>query len=294
VLYVYEREEGWQLEIFCQFASYLERLGFPTRIKAVRAFRIKTRSLWGSKTPLHHAVAILQDTRGGCFRVLDLHDWTTPFDVEYEEIVTDPRCKVYLKGQFEDGAFEESPLRKIRPWTYFEADSLGVQSRVESLRRRSRSIDRLYFKGTMTIPERRPVLADLRRRGIMNVDDELLDLPAYLEEASRYRVMLGLPGMAKLSHREIEGFGIGTPVLMPKVKIRLHDPLIPDYHYVSVQVDADTPHLHHMADRIARRYEEVRHDHAFLASVARNATRWYEANVRFPQSLALTKQLLGI
>src|SRR6185437_13949621 len=118
----------------------------------------------------------------------------------------------------------------------------------------------LYFKGTMTIPERGPVLDHLRRRGVINADDEILDLPEYLEEASRHRVMLGLPGMAKLSHREIEGFGIGTPVLMPKVKIRLHDPLIPDYHYVSVQVDGDTRHLHHMADRIARRYEEVRHD----------------------------------
>jgi hypothetical protein len=293
-LYVYRLEQGWQLEVFRQFAAYLQREGLPTRVRTASGFWLRGPWWRRRRTTLHHAVAVLQHRRSGSFWVLDLHDWSTPFDFDFQAVVADVRCQRYLKGQFEDGIFEQGDLTKIRPWTYFEVDSPVVQARVDALRERPRSLDGLYFKGTMTIPERESILEHLRGHGVLCPDTPHLDLPQYLEEASRYRIMLGLPGMAKLCHREIEGFGIGTPVLMPRLRIRLHEPLVPDVHYIAADVEGDTEDLAHMADRIAARYRQVRDDATLLSFVASNAMRWYDANVRFTRSLPLTRELLGI
>jgi hypothetical protein len=100
--------------------------------------------------------------------------------------------------------------------------------------------------------------------------------------------------MGNICHREIEAFACGVPVLMPRHKNVLHDSLQPNVHYISVDAiePQDSPPA--IGEKIAERYRQVIGDRALLAAVAENAMAWYDANVRFPNSLALTAELLGL
>jgi hypothetical protein len=105
--------------------------------------------------------------------------------------------------------------------------------------------------------------------------------------------MLSLPGMADVCNRDIECFGRGTCVLRPRMRNQFHDVLIPDHHYVSVDVQLSGSDPVEVADRIERRFREIAHDHAFIASVAGHAARWYDDNVRGDVPMKLTARLLG-
>lgn len=81
-----------------------------------------------------------------------------------------------------------------------------------------------------------------------------------MEELCDNKVALALPGCGNICHREIEAFGLSTPVLMPRLKNRLYEDLIPDHHYISVDVDTKSSNANHAADRIEEWFRQVKGD----------------------------------
>ena len=295
-MYLYDEEKGmWEYEIFLALADYLRSRGLKVTVEEVHSFALKHIFLQKSAR-LHHALAVLQHDHSGAFYVLDGSDWVTPFDIDLQDFARDRRCKVILKCQYRPEPYDRYPLTKVKPWTYFETHALQLQPQLAALRAvPKRRGETLFFRGNTSWEGRGPILECLSRRGLVNPDYETwVPYEPYLRELAGYKMVLGLPGMGHLCHREIEAFGVGTPVLMPRLKSVLHDPLIPDHHYMSVDVDTLTDTPEHVAGEIEARFRQVIDDPAYLDFIAGNARRWYEANVRFPNSLALTVRLLGL
>jgi hypothetical protein len=293
-LFVAGREQGWwEYPVFLEFLRHLRGLALCESIERVETFEL--RSLWKRRAvALRHWTAFLQHAASGKFWMLDCSDWVTPFDVNIREIAEDRRCQMILKCQYAPEPYLQGHLRKIRPWTYFEQNASVFQPRIERLRAVQRSADRLFFRGNPEFEGRAAILKELKTSGILSPENLSVPYPAYLDEMARHRIALALPGMGNICHREIECFGAGTPVLMPRLKNTLHDPLIPGFHYISIEADTRVDKAEAVASRILKRYREVSGRPEYLQFVAANAMAWYDANVRFPASLELAVNLMGL
>lgn len=291
-----DRERGdWQRELFEDFALFLSERGLETCLEEVASFELEGECVGPRQFRLKHSTALLQRLDDGRFAALDCHDWVTPFDIEVEDLARDPRCWRILKCQFRRQEYREPPLDKFQPWTYFETHPRQFQGLLDELRQIRGSARELYFRGNTEWERRDLILPELARRGLVIEGwDRWIGYDDYHRESSRHRMVLGLPGMGNVCHREIEAFGAGVPVLMPIHKNELHDPLIPDHHYLGVDVDTllDTPER--IGEAIESRWRATVDDPLLLAEVADNARQWYDRNVRAPRCYELTQRLLEL
>ena len=78
-------------------------------------------------------------------------------------------------------------------------------------------------------------------------------------------------------------FGLGIPTIRPKYVTELSDPLIPNYHYVSIDVefDAKYKYVNHeqISKNIAEKYLEVINNDEYLNYISSNAREWYVKNI---------------
>lgn len=291
---------GWtEAEHYEHLAAHLERRGVALRRGKVGEWRVQVPIFGGllrrSRTwQVEEACAMVVDERDGTYAVLDGGDRVAKNDPKLWPAVADPKCRLYLKAQYRASAYRRGPFRKIRPWVYLEQTPSLLQSRVDTYRAVERTRDGLYFRGKTDHSHRHQILERMAAAGVLSTDPASVSLDEYLEEMSAHRLALSLPGHGNLCHREIEAFAVGTPVLMPVLKNRLHDPLIPDHHYLAVDADLDRDGVDEVAKRLCRRYWEVIDDLPLLEQIRRQALDWYERNCRFPASLELTGRLLGL
>jgi len=282
---------GWQRAVLDHLVEHLRSQGHSLRVQGTSTFELRFPRGKCHPMPLRDSLAILEDDRTGALRGLDFHDWPDPFD--FPELIRDVRLRVVLKCQYREDAFQGARGDVIRPWTYFENDWPLPEPRLEELRRRRRTEPGLHFRGHLW-KEREPVVRLLQRRGVLGPDVEPVPPGDYLEELARRRLILSLPGMGELCHRDVEAFALGSCVLRLQPRNRFHEELRPDHHFVSVpaNIDRDPPEV--VAERIELRYRQVVQNAGYLGFVAHNAQQWYDRNVRWPASMRLTEALLDL
>ena len=198
-----------------------------------------------------------------------------------------------LKCQYKAGDVTGFRARIVRPWTYFDANWPRLQNAQIRLRNCNRTAAQLYFRGQLW-DERKAIVEILQSRKILNSDHTAISQRRYLRELASQRLALSLPGFGDVCHRDVEALAVGTPVLRPKIRNQFHEPLIADFHYVSVDTDTAKDSATMVAARIEERCQEVINRTDYLSEIARNAAAWYDRNIRFPQSMSLTARLLGL
>lgn len=113
----------------------------------------------------------------------------------------------------------------------------------------------------------------------------------YINESIQFKLALcfGVGGgfsCGDFCLRDIELYGLGIPTIRPKFAAQTEDPLIPDYHYISIDCEFDetyrykSPEL--LADNIIKRYKEVINNEDYLEQIANNARKWYIDNISHP------------
>lgn len=130
-----------------------------------------------------------------------------------------------------------------------------------------------------------------------------LEFNQYLQEAFQFRLAFSIGGgggalCGDLCFRDIEMFGLGVPLMRPKLVVENSEPLIPDFHYVAVDAEFDAEYRYdnpeELSRRIATRYREVIDDTEFLEFVKNNAKKWYENNISYPKITYNIIKLLGL
>ncbi len=294
--YLNEEERGvWEWDVFTRLARYLNENHISLETRNASSFVIWKGWLRRERIEIHHNLALLQHLSTRRYWVVDGNDWVTPFGIDIPAFARDPRCVAVLKCQYERGPYAVPPLTKIRPWTYFETWAVEFQQHLDEYRRIPGTRTPLFFRGNVSWGQRQPILELLARRRLVNRDYAgWVSYDAHARELAEHKVGLSLEGMGNVCHREVEAFGLGTPVLMPRLRNDLHEKLIPDHHYISIDVDAREDPPDRIADKIQRRYEEVVGDQPYLDRIAANAMAWYDRNVRMPASLELAARLMGL
>jgi len=125
----------------------------------------------------------------------------------------------------------------------------------------------------------------------------------YLQEASMFQLAFSMGGgggaiCGDLCFRDIEMFGLGIPLMRPKLVVENSEPLIPDFHYVAVDTEFDPEYRYsnpeELSQRIATRYRGVIDDVEFLEFVKNNAKIWYENNISYPKITCNLIELLDL
>jgi hypothetical protein len=280
----------WRKYVLGRLARYLCARGIQVTVADRTSFDVQAGSSAPRAMPIRDSLAILRHDQTGDYFALDFHDWvTTP---ELDRLVGDSRCKLILKAQYRAKVLDLARYEKVRPWTYFDRFWPQYEERMVAERTAPRPADLLYYRGA-DWEGRRPVLDELSRRGVIGADFGIVGFARYFHESASHRVMLSLPGMADVCNRDIECFGRGMCVLRPRMQNQFHDTLIPDHHYVSVDVQMKGTDPIEVADRLERRFREVADDPTFIASIVKHAARWYDDNVRADAPMKLTALLLG-
>lgn len=116
-----------------------------------------------------------------------------------------------------------------------------------------------------------------------NVQKSFLPFKEYIEDLHRQKLCFSING-GEISPRDVEIMGLGNALFRTKLRTtKTHNPLIPNYHYISVEIDGipETDlysYYKELSDRIIDRYDEVKKDEEFIEFVSKNGRKWYEEN----------------
>ena len=163
--------------------------------------------------------------------------------------------------------------QKSIPYTYFPKDLNLLQNMLKELRMTKRVLP-FYFRGKLR-DKREETIEILRHQ--FNFSEGKIGIQEYYRECATAKICLSLPGHGNFCHREIECFGMGVPVLMPKLINRSYNELIPDKHYICVEYDAS---------KIIERCSNITTEE--LQNISANAMAWYEDNVKNCVQLAFS------
>jgi UDP-glucose 4-epimerase len=183
---------------------------------------------------------------------------------------------------------------KYSPWTYFVAKKFNLEPYYQKRMLSLPKDERLYFKGTSL--DDRTILNYIDKNIITSFNPVPMD--SYFDEIINHKIALSVDGRGELCYRDIECFAIGVPILRFEYVSEMHDPLIPNYHYISIPRPSDmvlyrTGNANH-AKLIEQRYYEVLNDDDFLKFIAQNARKYYEKNCTMNVILKNTYNLLKL
>lgn len=112
-----------------------------------------------------------------------------------------------------------------------------------------------------------------------------IPIDQYCEKAIKYKAGLQIPGCVEMAHREFEYFAMGIPTIRLKYTQEYDPPLIPDFHYISVERGDLAPDMYSDCtggDEYIKKYKEkfdqVKNDKLFLNYIAKNARKYYLDN----------------
>lgn len=189
---------------------------------------------------------------------------------------------------------DENVRNLIKPGYYPETNwNFGTQvfEHIKNYREHIQLSNKLHFRGSI-YPRLRDVVSILQQNHSTNVyiGSGRLNFDDYIQEVASFKMTLSMgmsPYNSDLCFRDIEMFGIGIPVIRPKLHVELADALIPDVHYISCDVELDPYTLwvvnpYDATEKIYEKYQTVIDNSEFLDYISNNAREWYLRNVAEP------------
>ena len=205
----------WRQFFFEAFADYLRKQGMDIKVVDKKSFEVILDESDSRQVKVLDSMAFIQNDRTKYYYVIDCHDMIKTEELEI--FVQDDRCKKILKCQYNKKVFKGAAYDKVMSWTYFDRHWPQKEAQLTASRKMVRSSNTLYFRGA-DWAGRSIILEGLRKRGLINLDNKIIDFDEYLTEISRHRIMLSLPGLADFCNRDIEGFASGTCILRPRFR----------------------------------------------------------------------------
>tara|TARA_R110001592_G_scaffold357091_1_gene659807 strand:- start:1927 stop:2862 length:936 start_codon:yes stop_codon:yes gene_type:complete len=116
-------------------------------------------------------------------------------------------------------------------------------------------------------------------------DGEYLPHIEYVKHLNHYAINMSLNGAGQICFRDMEILGLGTALFRPKLSVDFHNPLIPDYHYISVDYDSIKgvkpidKYYQLLSDLMLKKWNKVKDDRDYINEVAKYGKEWFDNNV---------------
>lgn len=237
---------------------------------------------------------VIENVENGEFVIMSVSDDLTHAVLNEK---SNPYLKKVLISQFSEKKIYDHVTEymfKYSPWTYFQAvlDDLDFfyQKRL-SVTDRSNII---YFKGTSL--EDRRILNYIDKNII--TDFRVINPTLYFENIIKHKLALSIDGRGEFCYRDVECFGIGVPIIRFEYVSKFHDPLIPNFHYISIDRPNDMD-LYRLGNEthskiLEERYYDVIENTEFLDFISKNARDYYNKNFEMNNKILNTFKLLEL
>lgn len=210
-----------------------------------------------------------------------------------------PLCKKVIFSQYDEANLVahvgKENLFKFSPWIYFPSNLFEIDSIYQQRTSETNLIDKFYFRGTSI--EDRKILSYFDKQ-YFEGGLPIGDFNSYANDLIKYKVALSIAGRGEFCYRDVENFGLGVPIIRFEYLNKMAIPLIPNYHYISVDRPKDLIYdrmgneVH--AKMIIDRFLEVKDDFEFLNFISSNARKYYDNYLSMNSSINLTFNLLGL
>ena len=178
----------------------------------------------------------------------------------------------------DDIRFKPVPYLKYTPFSYVPG-SPDIETAIEVLYNSNltKTIpDKPRFRNFPNDPFRMYVMQDNRFDGI-DKRINLLSPYEYMAELNGHKINFSANGHAETCNRDMEILGLGNVLLRTKFVTTFHNELIPNYHYIAVDVDNFTDYKT-VTDKIIDKYNEIKDDTELLNFIGKNGRDWYIKN----------------
>jgi hypothetical protein len=249
-----------------------------------------------TKSDLLECEMIIENSETKEFVVLSVSDTLTGAIINHQ---SNPLCKKILVAQYNEKIIR-SHLRgdffhKFEPWIYFPSNEFNLDEKYEKRKTISEFIDKFCFWGTSM--EDRKILTHFDRT-YYDGGLPIGNFDSYSNILMNYKVALSIAGRAEFCYRDVENFGMGVPIIRFQYINKMAIPLIPNYHYISIDRPDDLFYdrlgERKHAEMIENRFLEVKDDLDFLNFISENSRKYYIDNLSPFRSVDHTYYLLGL
>lgn len=113
----------------------------------------------------------------------------------------------------------------------------------------------------------------------------------YMEEINKSKICLSLDGAAEICNRDMEILGTGSVLLRPILHQTFYSPLIPDYHYLSVD-KVQNPKDQFIL--LKKKYDEIKDNNELLNQISKNGLKWYNENATVNSNVEILKKIIDL
>lgn len=183
----------------------------------------------------------------------------------------------------------------IYPDTYWQFGIENYES-IQEYRSQINLDNRLYWRGSIY---KDPNRIEFNRRKSIEILSTIMgndlyygnfpiQFDHYIKEAINFKLALcfGVGGgytCGDFCFRDMDFYGIGIPTIRPKFAAETANPLIPNFHYISLDCEFDETYRYKNPDKLAEsiklKYYQVIKDTEFLNYISKNAHQWYVNNL---------------
>lgn len=208
--------------------------------------------------------------------------WDKPIEMTWEGNGWDTQYRVELISS--SGSI---PEMNFKPYTYLPYTKVFDELTKSSKQLEDKTNNKLEFRGFL-YNER----LSLSKIGDIKITDErIFPTEKYFENLTNNKICLSLNGAGEICNRDIEILSARSALLRPKLNLQFHNEFIPNYHYISFEMDNDPIVLNKI---ILDRYNEVKDDLEFLKYISENGYKWYLENGTVDSNVRILKEIIQI
>jgi len=272
---------------------------------------------FGKNPPISDVDCIIENTSNKEYIVLSFTEFFNAYVVHQ---ISSPFCKSLLLAHFNYNSLfkwlkKDNLLDKIniiKPWFFGSFQEYDI-NKYREIRKNSLHKNELFWKGLGTgiFPGH-----EIYRETINYIGNDIIkpnyvfDFDTYMTELCIHKIALSFymdlskkydafnyPG--EYCYRDMEYCSVGLPFLRMEFKDCLHDGLVANKHYLSIDREEAYSVFYKngnrgVAELIRSKYFEYIEEKELLNYISDNQINWFNKNAEWPNSAHLTLQLSGI
>ena len=270
-------------------------------------------SSFGNTPPISDVEYVIENLDTKDIKVLSFTEYFTHYVSHFAK--SDSCSKVLLThfnwtNRYEWFTREQSikDIDKVRPWIFLSFKEFDYDHYRKLREEKTKFDDKLFYLGS-GIDSYRKCVKEVEDKGYLQKTggysfetylDKMISskvgLSHYLD-LDKYTTPFDHPG--EFCYRDIEYMAVGLPFIRIEYKDSVHDPLIPNYHYISIPrehayVAWEKNKEVGVADLYIQKYLQVKDDQRFLNYISKNQKDWFDRNIKSPNIENLTFELLEL
>jgi hypothetical protein len=199
-------------------------------------------------------------------------------------------------------------IDKVKPWIFLPYKEFDYDHYRELRKSKTELQEKLFYLGSgidsyrksVQIVESKGLLQKTGNYEFKDYLDKMISskvgLSHYLD-LDKYNTPFDHPG--EFCYRDIEYMSVGLPFIRIEYKDSVHDPLLPNHHYISIPrekayVEYEKNGDEGVADLYINKYLEVKDDQELLNFISKNQIEWFDRNIKSPNIEKLTFELLEL